>query len=145
MNTRLYSVDPILLKLSRSVESFTRTVIDIYIGMLAAVGSGILILFGVMFVLLGIALPMQDHSALTTSAVILPLGFAWIFSAKIRKITWIFFGLSVIWMIFLTGTLLPFFDMEARQPFPIQIILAFAYLIPPTIATTIAMKYKQKC
>jgi hypothetical protein len=142
MNTALYTVDPIFQKISRALESFTRTVIDIYIGIFAALGSGFMILFGVMFVLLGIALPFQDHSALTTSAVILPLGLAWIFSVKIRKITWIFFGFSMIWMIFLTAALLPFFDIEARQPIPIQIVLAFAYLIPPMIATTIAMKYK---
>ena len=145
MNTALHSVDPIFQKISRSLESFTRTVIDIYIGIFVAVGSGFLILFGAMFVLLGITLPMQDYSALSASAIILPLGLAWIFSANMRKITWIFMGFMVIWMIMLTATLMPFIDVEARQPLPFQIAFAFAYLIPPLLATTIAMKYKTKC
>jgi len=145
MNATFHSVEPNLQKLSRILESFTRTVIDIYIGIFVAVGSGFLILFGAMFVLLGLALPIQDHSSLPTSAVILPLGLAWMFSTKVRRITWIFFGFSVLWMIFLTASLLPFLDVEARQPIPIQIVLAFAYLVPPVIATAIAMKYKTKC
>lgn len=145
MNTALYSIDPILQKVSRLLESFTRTVIEIYIGIFAAVGSGFLILFGVMFVLLGVALPIQDQSALSASAVILPLGLGWIFSTKIRIATWIFLGFAVTWMIILTATLMPFLDVQARQPLPIQIIMAFAYFVPPAIATAIAMKYKNKC
>ncbi|MDX2080382.1 MAG: hypothetical protein SFU53_06315 [Terrimicrobiaceae bacterium] len=145
MNTALYNVDPILQKVSRTLESFARIVVDIYIGIFAAIGSGFLVLFGAMFVFLGIALPMQDHSALSASAVILPLGLAWMFSAKIRKITWIFIGFMVTWTIILTGTLLPFLNVEAQHPLYLQIVLAFAYLIPPMLATTIALKYKQQC
>lgn len=145
MNTTLYSVDPFLRKVSHSLESITRAVIDIYIGIFAAIGSGFLILFGVMFIFLGISLPIHDHSALSTSAVLLPLGLAWVFSPRMRKITWIFFGIFVIWMIIFTATLLPFLDVNARQPLSIQIILAFAYLMPPIVATTIAMKFKTKC
>lgn len=144
LNATLYNVDPHLRKVSRAIESFARTIIDIYLGIFAAIGSGFLILFGALFVLIGIMLPMKDYSAWSSSAVLLPLGLAWILSPTMRKMTWIFIGFSVVWVIFLTATLLPFLEIEAKQPFIVQVILGMAYLIPPIIATGIAINYQPK-
>jgi hypothetical protein len=143
MNTHHYLVDPNLQKIARALEGFTRTVVEIYVGALAAFADGFLIIAGAMFVILGVALPAQDLGALSASAVLLPLGLAWVFSRPFRRITWLFFGFTVLWMIVLTATLLPFLDIQGVQPFPIQILLAAAYLLPPLVATAIAVKSKK--
>lgn len=144
MNTTLHSVDPFLLKVSRSIETVARTVIEIYMGMLFAFMSGFLIILGAVIVLVGLWLPLQHQSSLSSSAFLVPIGLAWLLSAAVRRLTWIFLGFCVLWMIVLTGTLLPFLG-EGKQPLPVQIILGVAYLLPPLVATGITLKYKTKC
>ena len=142
MNTKLYSVDPNLQKISRSLEAFTRAVIEIYIGMFAAAGSGFLIVFGGIMVLVGLMLPFHQQSAISSSIFLVPIGLAWIFSPTARRLTWTFLGFCVIWMIVLTATLLPFLG-EGKQPFSVQILLGVAYLLPPIVATGMTLNYKK--
>jgi len=143
MEAAQYLVDPTLRKLSQYLDKLTRAVVEIYLGAIFAAANVWLILMGGLLVLAAVVIPVQDFRALAFSVVMLPVGTAWIASRSFRKLTWQFFGFAVLWTIVLTLALQPFVNPQRAQSLLVQIVLAAIYLLPPLVATTIAVKLRK--
>lgn len=145
MEAAQHLVDPTLRKLSQYLDKLTRSVAEIYLGVLFAAANVWLVLMGVLLVLAAVVIPVQDLRGLGFSVVMLPVGAGWVASRSFRRLTWQFFGFAVLWTMVLTVTLQPFLNPQGTQPLPVQIVLAAAYLLPPLVATAIAVKLRKQC
>lgn len=86
----------------------------------------------------------HDFQNAGISIFTLPIGLSWIFSRTARMITWAFMGYSILWILFLTATLIPFLGDSPRLPILLQVIIGMAYLFPPVIATIMTGRFYAK-
>lgn len=140
MNTAFYSVDPAWRKISAKMESLTRDVIAVYLGLLDVVGTVFLVFAGVAMVIGSVVLSVQDFRQLGFSVVMFPLGTAWIVSRSFRRTTWIYLGFLVLWMFVVTAAITPFLGESPKAPIALQIILAGLYFFPPAVATAVVRR-----